>query len=165
MTLPASFPLSMSQVAAELGLSLPLSINHPWVILLSGNASPPALPVSFSQLLGQSGNYQFSGLIQQNGNFDYFVGLGENIFFGSLLDSLHEGSATGVIVYTINSSAIANPQKIIVTNKTENKSAVLSQVPGTGTGGVNLQWQLLSGSIGIFGNAGQTHNFTIYPST
>ncbi|MCA8203202.1 hypothetical protein LGM71_19300 [Burkholderia sp. AU33545] len=54
MTLPASFPLSMSQIATELGLSLPLSINHPWVIALAGKS---ALPVSFSDLLGKSGRW------------------------------------------------------------------------------------------------------------
>lgn len=57
MTLPASFPLSMSQIATELGLSLPLSINHPWVIALAGKSS---LPVSFSDLLGKTGRFDGS---------------------------------------------------------------------------------------------------------
>jgi hypothetical protein len=51
MTLPASFPLSMSQVATELGVALPLSLNAPNVLTLAGLGAPP---ISMSNLLGKS---------------------------------------------------------------------------------------------------------------
>lgn len=54
MTLPSSFPLSMSQVAAELGKSLPLSLLNPDVVALAGKSGPP---VSFSDLLGKSSGF------------------------------------------------------------------------------------------------------------
>lgn len=44
----------MSDVAAEIGLSLPLSLNHPTVLTLAGKSG---LPVSMSDLLGKSGGY------------------------------------------------------------------------------------------------------------
>ena len=51
MTLPASFPLSMSQVATELGVALPLSLDAANVRSLAGVATGP---ISFSNLLGKS---------------------------------------------------------------------------------------------------------------
>ena len=51
MTLPATFPLTMSQVAAELGTTLPLSLLDPRVVSLAGKSGPP---VSMSDLLGKS---------------------------------------------------------------------------------------------------------------
>lgn len=55
MTLPASFPLSMSQVATELGTTLPLSLLDPDVVALAGLSGPP---VSMSDLLGKSAGGQ-----------------------------------------------------------------------------------------------------------
>lgn len=66
MTLPASFPMSMAQIATELGLSLPLSISHAWVIALAGKS---ALPVSFSDLLGQTAQPTWSGTPSSDGTF------------------------------------------------------------------------------------------------
>lgn len=162
MTLPASFPLSMSQIATELGLSLPLSINNAWVLLLSGKG---ALPVSFSDLLGKSGRFDGASNIQEADSFDYFAPLPNVQFFGSALTSIDESSANGLSVFTQRGSLAAhNPSKILVKDNTTGQSAVLSQVPGTGTLTVALQWNVKPGSIGIFGNAGQSHSFTILPS-
>ena len=51
MTLPVDFPLSMSQVAAELDRPLPLSLLDPEVIALAGKTSGP---IHMSDLLGKS---------------------------------------------------------------------------------------------------------------
>lgn len=162
MTLPASFPLSMSQIATELGLSLPLSINHPWVLLLAGKT---ALPVSFSEFLGKSGHYTGSSQIQQAGTFEYFVTFTGAAFFNSSIIEISETPAGGITVFTSQGShAVQNPLKILVKDNTTGQSAILTQVPSTGNGLIGLQWQLNPGSVGIFGNVGQTHNFTILPS-
>lgn len=102
MTLPAAFPLSMSQVATELGLPLPLSMNHAWILAL---ADKTALPLSLSDLLGKSGRVDgafnvnsngsggpetpftfFGGQIWQIGNFgDFFVNVNNGISLPSYL--------------------------------------------------------------------------------
>jgi hypothetical protein len=60
MTLPASGPLSLTDVAAELGLSATgLSLGHQWVRQLAGQPYGSGTPVSYSGLRGQSA--QFTG--------------------------------------------------------------------------------------------------------
>lgn len=51
MALPSSLPISMSQVAAELGVALPLSLTDSRVRALAGVASGP---ISLSNLVGKS---------------------------------------------------------------------------------------------------------------
>ena len=51
MTLQTSGAISMSQIAAELGLSLPLSLTDSRVVGLAGKGSPP---INFSDLYGKS---------------------------------------------------------------------------------------------------------------
>lgn len=162
MTLPSSPPLSGSQVATELGLSLPLAMNHAWILLLSGKYS---LPISFSDLLGKSGNCGGSAQIQQSGNFDFFASFSNIPFFNCSIIEIEESTSGGLVVYSAQGSyAAQNPAKILVKDNTTGQSAVVPQLSGTGNGLIGLQWQLKPGGIGIFGAAGQTHNFTIYPS-
>lgn len=52
MTLQASFPLDMSDVATELGIALPLNLRAASVMELAGVSG--GSPISFSQLLGKS---------------------------------------------------------------------------------------------------------------
>lgn len=48
MTLPTSGGISMAQIAAELGLSLPLSSIDPRVLALAGKSTPPVtMPTDF----------------------------------------------------------------------------------------------------------------------
>lgn len=51
MTLPASGPITIGMVAAELGISLPLSLGDPRVRALAGG---PSGPISLGQLRGKS---------------------------------------------------------------------------------------------------------------
>jgi len=132
MTLPASFPLSMSQIAAELGKSLPLSILDPWVVALAGKS---AAPVSFSDLLGKTGSF--------NGNVNFLMGSGVNFgtvtstsalgsFFGGGISSLDNmGDATFKSVRLSFSSAPNWSGKISVTNQNNGASSVLTKQNAT----------------------------------
>lgn len=158
MTLPASFPLSMSQIATELGLSLPLSLTHPWVLLLNGGGPP----VSFSQLLGLTGRFDGNEVITGSG-FNYAVSLGGAPFFSGTLNGLSETTASANL-QLVASSAPNWTGNVFVKDNTTGLSKVLAF-----QGGSPPTWGGASGGgaggIGIFGNTGQTHSFTILPST
>lgn len=51
MTLPVSGPISLGDVAAELGIGLPLSLGDSRVLALAGKSAPP---ISLSDLYGKS---------------------------------------------------------------------------------------------------------------
>jgi len=57
MTLPASGPISIGMVAAELGIGLPLSLGDPRVRALAGK---PSGPISLGDLRGKSATPPFS---------------------------------------------------------------------------------------------------------
>lgn len=57
MTLPTSGPISIGMVAAELGISLPLSLGDPRVRALAGK---PSGPISLGDLRGKSAVPPFS---------------------------------------------------------------------------------------------------------
>jgi len=57
MTLPTSGPISIGMVAAELGISLPLSLGDPRVRALAGK---PSGPISLGDLRGKSAIPPFS---------------------------------------------------------------------------------------------------------
>lgn len=151
MTLPASFPLSMSQIASELGRTLPLSLLDSWVIALAGKSGAP---VSFSDLLGKTARFDGNGTISQIGQFQYQAALPNPPFFGGTLAVIQETTSTvGIIA---NSPYPNWTGKLSVKDNTTGQSKVLTY-GGSGT------WTA-SGSIGIFGSSG-THNFTILPSS
>ena len=166
MTLPASFPLSMSQISSELGLSVvfdwPLSIDNPLILALAGKTS---LPVSFSDLLGQSGHVISNGTVQQRGTFDYYVNLpSSSVFFsrsGGYISTLEETTSDQNLLLTMTDPHPSFTGNIKVTNATLNRSLILSYIG-------NGQWGGPSGGgvggIGIFGHAGSTYTFTIYPA-
>ncbi|MGN6084922.1 hypothetical protein [Trinickia sp.] len=162
MTLPASFPLSMSQVATELGLSLPLSLNHPWVIALGGVG--PTLPLGFSDLLGQSGHVNANGTVQQISNVDYRVNLTGTPFFsrfGGYISTLEETTFSTNLLVSNTDLHPTYTGKIKIINTTLGDSLVLSYIGSGQWGGATGGG---AGGIGIFGHAGATYNFTIYPS-
>lgn len=151
MTLPSTPPLSGSQIAAELGLSFPLSMNHPFVLAL---ANKTGFPYSFSDLLGKTGRFDGNGTISQIGQFQYQAALPNPPFFGGTLALIQETTSTvGIIANSPYPNWTGN---VFVKDNTTGQSKVLTY-GGSGT------WTA-SGSIGIFGSSG-THNFTILPSS
>ncbi|WP_217589721.1 hypothetical protein [Burkholderia sp. GbtcB21] len=151
MTLPASFPLSMSQIAAELGRSLPLSLLDSWVVALAGKSGAP---VSFSDLLGKTGRYDGSNAI--GGVNPANISL-SNPFFGGTLSAMSQSTTNGNM--TLSFSVAPNwSGNILAKNNTTSASAVLFKQNST-TWAVNGA----SGSI-LALREGNTDSFTIIPS-
>ncbi|UEP31620.1 MULTISPECIES: hypothetical protein [unclassified Burkholderia] len=151
MTLPASPPMSLSQVATELGLSLPLSMSHAWVLALAGKASAP---MSLSDLLGQSGRYDGNNAV--GGVNPATISL-SNPFFRGTLSGATQSTINGNL--TLAFSVAPNwSGNILMKNNTTGASAVLGKQNST-TWSVNGA----SGSI-LALREGGTDNFTILPS-
>lgn len=157
--MPASFPYSESDAATELGLSLPISANHAWLIALAGKT---ALPYSASDLLGKTGHFSGSRTVQQAGQFNYFVDVSGNNFFDASLNGIGETNAAANLSVTTLVSPTKYTGNIKVTNVTLGRSLVLSYVGSGVWGGASGGG---AGGIGIAFNTGQTYQFTIYPST
>lgn len=152
MTLPAAFPMSMSQIATELGLSLPLSLNHPWVLLL---AQVGGLPLSFNTLLSKTGRFDGS-LFCASGGGGQTINFGGAPWFGGQL--LSAGQNVTIPTTSIGFSVAPNwPGNILLRNNTTGASIVL---PKTGS----TQWSA-GGTVGNLFRAGQTDNFTVLPSS
>lgn len=110
MTLPASFPLSMSQVAAELGTTLPLSLLDPSVVALAGKSGPP---VSMSDLLGKSANGPLvnatmvgangsGGAIGYANDVNTFGSLAPDLLYGQQVTAIFSQSGSGLTVRVAN---------------------------------------------------------------
>jgi hypothetical protein len=146
----------MAQVATELGLSLPLSINHSWVVAL---AFKSALPVSFSDLLGQSGH--FDGNVTGNGggstsSAPFPTG---SMFFGGTLSSITDQSGSITLNFLIPGQGVYPnwSGNIKVVNVTAGLSAVLTKS--------NLSTWVGSGSSTLVPPNGTANHLTVYPST
>ncbi|WP_140401586.1 hypothetical protein [Burkholderia multivorans] len=158
MTLPASFPLAMSQIATELGLSLPLSISHPLVMALGGKTS---LPVSFSDLLGQSASWNFNGtpIVLGPATNVGISGLSQAFMHGviSSMNSFNNGVNPGNTSITFSSAVPAYSGNIRLTNNTTSVSVVLTRVNGT-------LWRINSYTDNLF-RQGVNDNFTVVISS
>lgn len=162
MTLPAALPLSMSQVAAELSRTLPLSLSDPMIIALAGK---PGLPVSFSDLLGQTGGFSKNGTVVQAGSFEYYVNLPVvNFFRGNSQFKLDESTSSANLLVTNFGQPINWTGKLSVTSHLGGsifQQLTLSYIGGQQWGGAGGGG---AGGIGIYGSSGVTMAFIIYPS-
>ncbi|NUY33305.1 hypothetical protein F0160_22735 [Paraburkholderia sp. JPY303] len=147
MTLPASFPLSMSQVASELGTTLPISLNHIWILAL---AQKSGLPVSMSDLLGKTGRFDGNVFVNASGIGSF----GSAPFFGAQLNRLT------VSFSTVDVSTITAPPNftgsIRIRNNTTGVSTILTNL-GSGV------WENASSPANLV-RANQTDNFTLTPA-
>ena len=158
MTLPTSFPLSMSQIAAELGLPLPLSLNHAWVEKLAGVSG---LPLSFSQLLGKTGSFTGSVATTVYGNPEYLweINLNNAPFFGGELAQLSwQYFNPGPLLLTPTSGhAPSWTGNVLVKNNTTGVSQVIPYISGSGL------WDSATMTTNLI-RPGATDNFSIIPS-
>jgi len=156
MTLPSSPPLSGSQVAIELGLSLPLSMSHAWVIALAGKS---ALPISFSDLLGKTGRYDGSLATVDNGGIPHTwqINFGGAPFFGGTLAQLVEVFNVGYFANLFFSVSPNWRGNILVKNNSTGASQVFTYA-NSGT-----QWQANPAPSNLL-VVGNTDSFTLLPS-
>jgi hypothetical protein len=152
MTLQASFPLSMTQIATELGRSLPLSLLDSWVVALAGKSGAP---VSFSDLLGKTAQYNGSPLASSGGG-GTTVNLGSAPWFGGHLNFLVEntGSLPGTTLAFSVAPNWAGNIKIV-----NNATSVSLVVPKTNS----TTWSTSSAPANLL-RAGFSDSISILPS-
>ena len=156
MTLPAGFPISMSQVAAELGLSLPLSIEHPWVLKL---AQKSAAPLSLSNLLGKSAHFTGnSATFGSSQTYAVEFSSGQAPFFDGFIQEIDWYTATGIAHIFSYSAMTWWRGNILVRNNSAGTSAVIPPDPNQAN-----HW-VTTGGVAQIIRAGATDNFTILPS-
>lgn len=147
MTLPASFPLSMTQIAAEIGKTLPLSLLDPWVVALAGKRGAP---VGFTDLLGKTGSFNGSVTIQMGsgvnfGNRFSITPLGS--FFGATISGIDGYDATSTSARIIFNTAPNWTGNIKITNQSSGASGILIKQNST-------TWQTTSAAANTIPGAG-----------
>lgn len=146
MTLPTG-SLSMSQIATELGLSLPLSLQHAWVRAL---AQVSGAACDFNSLRGKTG--RFDGSLPCSGSTILSIVMNAP-FFGGTIGSLSNNTNTTALTLSINVTFPHWTGNVFVKNNSTGVSATLS-FNGTGWSGT-----------GSLLRSGFTDNFTILPSS
>jgi hypothetical protein len=164
MTLPTSFPLTIAEVATELGLPLPLSLASYFVQALAGVT---ALPLSMSQLLGKTGRFDGNVTTAAELNFTILGPLSAAPFFGATLSQLvsfinHNPNPPTLSVEGVGVSGWAGNIKLL--NNTTGFSAIL---PFLGNVSGLLVWQAADPNItfNMVIRSSQNDSFTILPSS
>lgn len=152
MTLPSTPPLSGLQIAAELGLSFPLSMNHPFVLAL---ANKTGFPYSFSDLLGKTGRFDGNLTVYERDQFTNEADFsGRNLFSGAL-NYMQYGTSSGNVSLQF-SSAPNFTSAFLITNNSTGISTRVTKFNSTAWTGNN--------SNGNFMRVA-TDSFTIIPSS
>ena len=154
MTLPASFPLSMSQVAAELGATLPLSMLDARVL---GLAQLGGAPVSFSNLLGKTGRLDANMLVNSNGAFS--IPGGAAIFGASIVGILWQSAGNPQMQISFQTALPVYRGNLLLTNNTTGASVVMNAFGGGG-----VDWQAVTAPSNI-ARHGVTDSFSLTAST
>jgi hypothetical protein len=151
MTLPTG-ALSMSQVATELGRSLPLSLQDAMVRAL---AQVSGAACDFNSLRGKTGRFDGSLFCASGGGGQSINFSGVPWFGGALLSA---GQNITLPQTGVSFSVAPNwSGNILLRNNTTGASIVLPQSGGPTSWSANITVPLLF-------RAGQTDNFTVLPS-
>lgn len=149
MTLPTG-TISMSQVAAELGISPNgLNLNHWWIRQLAGQNSGQ---VSMNNLRGQSGNLDGNLTIQ--GGPAYFINMNNPFFRGTISAANQDTSNNLSLSFSVAPNWNGN---ILFKNLSNGTSAVLTKQNST-------TWGLNSAPGVLIPTAGNTNHFQIFPN-
>jgi hypothetical protein len=141
----------MSQIAAELGLSLPLNLQHVWVRAL---AQVGGAACDFNSLRGKTG--RFDGAIASTfANPLISISFGGAPFFGGTLNGASQNISNGNLQITSLSAPNWTGNVKLINNTT----AVSAVLPFAGSG----TWSL-SGASSVL-RAANTDGFTLLPST
>ncbi|CAE6712555.1 hypothetical protein R75461_01125 [Paraburkholderia nemoris] len=153
MTLPTG-SLSMSQIAAELGLSLPLSLQHSWVRAL---AQVGGAACDFNSLRGKTGT--FNGGCPSNVPASFITFPGNPPWFGGTLSEMDAFAAGQGNQFQLNFASAPNwSGNIRVTNQTTGISALFN-VKASST-----QWQATPFQANLI-RSNVTDTFLIRPSS
>lgn len=159
MTLPASFPLSSSQIYTEVGSPLNgqgqrvFTMNHPFVLAL---ANKTALPCSFSQLLGKTGRFDGNLTVYQRDQFTYEADFsGQNLYSGAL-NYMQYGFVSGNVALQFSSAPnSAFTGAFLIINNSTGVSTRVTKFNSTAWTGNNLSANFMRLA---------TDSFTILPS-
>jgi hypothetical protein len=150
MTLPTG-ALYMSQIAAELGLSLPLSLQHGWVRALAQVTGPAC---DFNSLRGKTGT--FNGAVTGGLNFISFPG--GSPWFGGALQEMDAFGPSGGNYFALNFTSGPNwSGNIRVTNQTTGVSVLFNNKVSS------TQWQSSPFVSNFIRNSNDV--FLVQPST
>lgn len=152
MTLPTG-SLSMSQIATELGLSLPLSLQHSWVRAL---AQVGGAACDFNSLRGKTGRFGGTLATTTASNFNK-VNFSSAPFFGSTLNQLQINNSTLEVFLSFGFSAPNWSGNIRVTNNTTGATVVLSQQD-------SQDWHANVGPANLIRTGATADSFTLLPS-
>jgi hypothetical protein len=152
MTLPVG-SLSMSQIAAELGLSLPLSLQHAWVRAL---AQVSGAACDFNSLRGKTG--RFDGNLPTQASAGFFITFNNAPFFGGGLQTAQYIVNTGEADIFFNALPAAWRGNLLLRNNSTGAQAVLAFNP-TSPG----FWQTMSAPANLMRN-GAVDSYTILPN-
>lgn len=139
MTLPASGPISMSQVSVELGLSATynLSLDNSWVRYL-GQVAGSGTICSFLNLQGKTGTFQG---VAPSGTGALYAVFPSAPWFGGILEELDAFSPSQGNQFIFTFAVAPNwPNNIKITNLSTGVSATFTPQSG-GTTWVASPWQ------------------------
>lgn len=154
MTLPAG-TISMSQVAAELGISQNgLSLDHSWIRQLANAGASPAV-ISMNTLQGQTAQPNWNGTPSTGG-----IGTTMNVsvpFFRGTTATVGSDNQTPINNLFVTFSAAPNwTGRILLKNNSTGATATLTKQD-------SLTWELVNGGNGPL-RPGVTDNYSLFPS-
>ena len=156
MTLPASPPITMAQIAAELGLAFPVSLSHSFILALAGKSS---VPISMSDLLGKTGSANFT----TSNSYAAPSGSSLNFPFGFIV-TLWGGTISGISQDQNNNITLSFATGSGVQAPSWNGNFKFTDVNTGETATLTKQNATLWGAVGqVLPPSNVTHTYTLFP--